>query len=175
MKAEITVGANGKGFILCAKFTKYQSWNNGTITPVWYEVTAKKYVSVVTDMKITSIPSEVKKGASYEAKVTVTMDNIFDNGDGTYEHYDTFVEEANDSSESTVIDWKGMAANGTMLQWSDSNSTKCKSFTIVETPSMEEDDIVACMWKMKELVKKEINSTAREITFTDKVHIKVTD
>ena len=40
---------------------------------------------------------------------------------------------------------------------------------------MEEDDIVACMWKMKELVKKEINSTAREITFTDKVHIKVTD
>lgn len=175
LKAEITVGANGKGFILCAKFTKYQSWNNGTITPVWYEVTAKKYVSVVTDMKITSIPSEVKKGASYEAKVTVTMDNIFDNGDGTYEHYDTFVEEANDSSESTVIDWKGMAANGTMLQWSDSNSTKCKSFTIVETPSMEEDDIVACMWKMKELVKKEINSTAREITFTDKVHIKVTD
>ena len=68
-----------------------------------------------------------------------------------------------------------MAANGTMLQWSDSDSTKCKSFTIVETPSMEEDDIVACMWKMKELVKKEINSTAREITFTDKVHIKVTD
>lgn len=28
-----------------------------------------------------------------------------------------FVEETNDSSESTVIDWKWMAANGTMLQW----------------------------------------------------------
>ena len=73
-----------------------------------------------------------------------------------------FVEETNDSSESTDIDWKWMAANGTMLQWSDSDGTKCKSFTIVETPSMEEDDIVACMWKMKELVKKEINSTAQK-------------
>lgn len=175
LKAEITVGENGKGFILCAKFTKYQGWNNGQVTPIWYEITAKRYVSVATNMKITSIPSKLKKGDSYEAKVTVTMDNIFDNGNGTYEHYDTLVEEANDDTMLTVIDWKGMAAKGLILQWSDSDSTKCKGFMVSQNPTLEEDDIIACMWKMKELVKKEINDAARKSTFTDTIHVKVID
>lgn len=95
-------GANAEGFVLCATYTKYADWNY--TTELWHK-TAKKYISVVTGKSISTIPSTVKVGSTYELAVDITLSSAYRDRDGRYKYRTQTIRERN-GENNNIIRWK---------------------------------------------------------------------
>lgn len=142
ISAEITVKDNAEAFVLVAKFKQRVDWTD----QIEYEKTEKFYVSVATGMIITGLPQKLRVGETYNLKVKVNMNNIRQKSDGTYERYNTQVETQ--IGENTKINWTGAAVENQAVKSIENGS---KIF-VAYKPERKESDLVACMWKMDEVI-----------------------
>ena len=142
ISAEITVKDNAEAFVLVAKFKQRVDWTD----QIEYEKTEKFYMSVATGMIITGLPQKLRVGETYNLKVKVNMNNIRQKSDGTYERYNTQVETQ--IGENTKINWTGAAVENQAVQSIENGS---KIF-VAYKPERKESDLVACMWKMDEVI-----------------------
>ena len=106
---EIKTGANAEGFVLCATYTKYADWNYGT--ELWHK-TAKKYISVVTGKTISTIPSTVKVGSTFDMAVDINLSSAYKGSDGKYKYKTQTVREKN-------------GENNNIIRWTPEGNTTC--------------------------------------------------
>ena len=106
---EIKTGANAEGFVLCATYTKYADWNYST--ELWHK-TAKKYISVVTGKTISTIPSTVKVGTTFDMAVDINLSSAYKGSDGKYKYRTQTVREKN-------------GENNNIIRWTPEGNTTC--------------------------------------------------
>ena len=100
--ATVTAGENCDGYVLCAKYDVYS--DSGEIIK---KVTARKYVSVIKGVEITTIPDVLTVGKSYRVGVNIIMKGITKNSNGDY------------NSEDQVV--YAESGNGNAIYWSQPN------------------------------------------------------
>lgn len=172
-KAKVIVGENAQGFILCAKCIKHTTW--GDNTPIEFEVTAKRYIAVATEMAISSPPAIVEKGEIYDLTADVTMNKIRKNIDGTYTHYEEVVSARN--TVNADLDWKNAAVTGSMLtllpkSQNNQNNQKAVQAQIKEDASETEGLLEVGMVSMDDLIPNPENKSAPLFSASLNIRIK---
>lgn len=162
LKAEIKVGSDATGFVLCAKYSDNYGESG----------TGRYYVNVMDRVKITGVPDELEKGKEYPIGASVTVNSIRSVGTG-FENYEEtiYAKITSVCSNSEGVSWKGDAGK---LEWwnilqvdKDDTVESGYKLKVASKPYKSEGELRLEVSDMSALIKQ--SST----TFTDTCTIKI--
>ena len=157
--ATIVAREGAGGFVLCARYTKYTDWNGSAVEKV---ITAKKYISVVKEVHISTIPEEIIPGEKYQMGMEITISGVKQQDDGSYVQEEEKIYAQNELNAQ--IAWE-VIDNPSGKTYFPFNGVECWA---TEDLSGETLKLKGKMWDMDQIVKNFGNHN-----LTDTITIRV--